>query len=433
MVRRGVSALAALLLVGAVAGCEGCRTPAPPPTSEPPPSSVTTIAAPDEGADAQKSRGVGWYPNVEADGAQRLHLAWVDADKGDVRYATTVPGGSAIEGGVVTVEAQGAAGAFLRLGLAPGGAPLLTSSHQDTRLFRLAYRPADRAAMKAAGADVDMAALPPLPTTSTKGEPVSLLGDFVAEEVGFGEGVGRGAAVGTDEQGRVIVAYHSADDRLRLARRPADVPAFSASAIGVLEKRDIDGFARGSIRARTEVLALKDGTIVVAYVHDVATDARLRVAVVKPGARAVVLEDDRGATVTVDGLLPSLSVRDGILEVAAHDTRAGAVVLRTIDLATLTWGEARDVIVHVHGVAVAARRQHGWYVLARVEGEGVFLYIVDERPAERGGVTREVRRVRLDGGGQQRDAWLDLAVRRDDRPAAVWFDADDKSLKLYAP
>ena len=47
----------------------------------------------------------------------------------------------------------------------------------------------------------------------------------------------------------------------------------------------------------------------------------------------------------------------------------------------------------------------------------------------------------LDAGTLQRqepdtgelDGWLDVAVRPDGRPAAVWFDADEKSLKLYAP
>jgi hypothetical protein len=149
----------------------------------------------------------------------------------------------------------------------------------------------------------------------------------------------------------------------------------------------------------------------------------------------VVLEDTRGATVTLDGLLPSLSLSaDGrVLEVAAHDSRAGAVLVRRVDLATLAWLPDRDELVRVAGVAVAARRAQGWYVLARVTGEGLFLYVVDERTDETGRTARDVRRVRLDGGVAQTDTWIDLAVRRDDRPAAVWFDADDKALKLYAP
>jgi len=438
MVRRGVltATLVAVLLQDAA--CEGCADRAPPPTTEPPPSSIVDVDGPRDGEGERK--GMGWYPNVEVDGASRLHLAWVDADAGDVRYAVTVPGGSALEGGIVTVDATGAVGSFLRLALLPGGAPVLSYARQDTQIFRFAWRPDDRAVMKGAGADVDSGPFPALPTSTTTGGPVALLGGFIGEEVGFGDQVGRGSALGVDKAGRIALPYYSADDRLRLARRPADVAAFAADSIGVLEKRDLDGFARSSVRVVADVAVLDDGTVVVAYAHDVVTDARLRVAVLPPGAtRATVIEDNRGATVTLDGLQARLfpTVADGrvVVDVVAHDKTARAVVRRRVDVATAAFLPDRERLVEVDGITVACRRDGGWYVLARVGGDGggVYLYVVDVTGGVDGAAASEVRRIRLGGGGRQLDAWLDVAVRPDGRPAAVWFDAEAKSLRLYAP
>lgn len=438
MVRRGVLT-ATILLTLLQAACDGCADRAPPPTTEPPPSSIVDLDVPREGEGERK--GMGWYPNVEVDGASRLHVAWVDADAGDVRYAVTVPGGSALEGGIITVDADGAVGSFLRLALLPGGVPVLSYARQDTQIFRFAWRPDDRAAMKNAGADVDSAAFPSLPASTTTGGPVALLGGFIGEEVGFGDQVGRGSALGADKAGRIALPYYSADDRLRLARRPADVAAFAADSIGVLEKRDLDGYARSSVRVVGDVVVLDDGTVVVAYANDVVTDARLRVAILPPGAaRATVIEDNRGATVTLDGLQARLfpTVVDGhvVVDVVAHDKTARAVLRRRVDVASAAFLPERERLVDVDGITVSARRPGGWYVLARVGGDGggVFLYVVEVTDGVDGGDPRsEVRRIRLGGGGRQLDGWLDVAVRPDGRPAAVWFDADAKSLKLYAP
>ena len=382
---------------------------------------------------------MGWYPNIEADEQGRLHLAWVDADAGDVRYAVTAPGGSSLAEPAVTIDALGAVGSFLRLALGPGGTPLLTYARQDTAIFRFAWRPLDRAVMRAAGGAVDAdGAFLELPTSTTTGGPVQLLAGFIGEEVGYGEQVGRGSSLTADKEGRVAIAYYSADDRLRLARRPADVAAFSVDSAGVFEKRDLDNWARGSIRVVADTVVLDDATVVVAYAHDVATDARLRMAVLPPGGKPTMIEDLRGPTVTLDGLTSRLVPRAGgaIVDVVAHDKTAGAVVLRSIDVKAVAWLPNRTRLVDVDGVAVTVPRpEGGWYTLARVPGEGVFLYVIDAGPtADDGSPTAgETRRVRLDGSSMQTDNWLDVVARKDGRPAAVWFSTAEAVLKLYAP
>ncbi len=436
-----VSVVVSVVVSAGVSACEGCERAPPPPTSEPAPSSITVIDAPETpgaaGADIASLKGRGWYPNIEADAQGRLHLAWVDADVGDVRYAVSVAGGSGLDGPIVTVDRDGAAGAYLRLALGPGGAPLLSYARQDTQIFRFAWRPADRQRMRDAGADVDVARFPELPTTSKMGGPISLSAGFVGEELGFGDGVGRGHGITADGAGRIAIAYASSDDRLRFARRPADVAAFSAESIGVLEKRDLDGFARGSVRMQSDVRVLTDGTVVVAYAHDVVTDARLRVAILKPDApRAVVIEDNRGATVTIDGLVSRIvtdtAAGPGFVDVLAHDQRAGALLRRQVDLSALAFTDVRERIIDIDGVVIPATKENGYFALARIPGEngGVFLYVVDDGV---NGAARSTRRIRLGGAHQQHDSWLDLAVRPDGRPAAVWYDVSEKSLKLYAP
>ncbi len=429
----------------------GCPGPKTPPTSEPPPQAITIVeaAAPAVVDDVartlpkkdEKRRGVGWYPNVAVTSDNRLALAWVDADRGDVRTAVTAPGGNALDGEIVSVDTDGAVGGFLRLALGPGDAPVFSYVRQDRSLLRVAWRPADRARMQAAGAAVDLAPLPPLPPAGNTGAPVAVGAGFIAEEVGFGDQVGRGSSLVVDRQGRFALAYYAADDRLRLARRPADLPAQGPASTGVLEKRDVDA-ARGSIRVLSDIVVLDDGTVVISYADDVVTDARLRVAVLGPGAdRFVVARADDGPAITLDGLQSSLHPRPvpagapRVVDVVALDKSERGVFVRAFDVDRGAFVGERERLIDVEGSAVAARAPGGWAVLARVRGEGggVFLYLVDEQADDRGRIGRTVRRIRLGGGGDQDDAWLDVAVRPDGRPAAVWFDAEAAALRLYAP
>lgn len=431
-----------LALVALAAGCPGAPTP---PTTEPPPQSVAVVAAPDAKLDPQTRKGMGWYPNVEVDDDNRLHVAWVDADVGDVVYAVSVKGASAIEGKPQPIDVDGAVGSFLRLALAPGGVPVFSYARQDESVLRLAWRAADRVVARDGGADVDLAQLPPLLTASKSGAPIQGAAGVVVEEVGFGDQVGRGSSLVTDDKGRVFLAYYAADDRLRLARRPHDVAAFGTSGLGVLEKRDLDGAAASSIRVQTDLWIAKDGTVVVSYANDVVTDARLRVAVLAPAAdgavaRPVVVEDSDGGSIAVDGLMSSLHPRDdGSVDVVRVDSSEKAVFVRNFRLAPPGFTGPREKLFDVDGKVVVERKRQGagWYALARVKpddkgGGGVFLYVVDELDKD-GKITRDVRRIRLDGGDASDNAWLDLVVRPDGRPAAVWFDPVSASLKMYAP
>ncbi|MDP2340388.1 MAG: hypothetical protein Q8O67_05480 [Deltaproteobacteria bacterium] len=415
-----------------------CTRPDAPPTSEPPPNSIAVVHAPK----APGGRGTGWYPNVEVDDDNRLHLAWVDADPGDVLYATSAKGGGAIEGAPAPVDVDGAVGGFLRLALGPGGAPAFSYVRQDHNVLRFAWRAADRARMKEAGGDVDVSPLPELPKASNQAQPIQGAPGFVVEEVGFGDQVGRGSSLALDVKGRMHLAYYAADDRLRLARRPADVPAFAAASLGVLEKRDVDPAASSSSRVLADVLITSDGTVVISYCHDVVTDARLRVAVLAPGAERFVVigGGDDGPSIALEGLISSVHARtDGGVDVTSLDKSERAAFVRTLDLTPApAWRAPRAKLFDVEGTAVIEKRADGFYGLVRVKGDGkadsggVFLYVVDDKgPSE--GMGREVRRIRLDGGGAQDDAWLDLVVRPDGRPAAVWFDQTSGSLKLYAP
>ncbi len=437
--RRGLKHWIKALALGlplALLGAGGCSRSDPPPTSEPPPQSIAVVHAP-RGA-VEGRRGTGWYPNIEVDADNRLHLAWVDADVGDVLYAQSAPGGSAIVGQPAPIDVDGAVGGFLRMALTPGGAPVFSYVRQDENVLRFAWRPGDRARMKEAGVDVDLGPLPELPRVSKQGLPIQGALGVVVEEVGFGDQVGRGSALATDAQGRLNLVYYSADERLRLARRPLDVPAFGAASLGVLEKRDIDAAASSSVRVVTDVRVLADGTVVISYCHDVVTDARLRIAVLAPGAdRAEIVnsDDDAGPSFALDGLISGLQARaDGDVDVTSLDKSERGLFVRTLGLHPAAWRGPRSRLFDVEGTAIAKKGPKGFYGLARVKGDGkadsggVFLYVVDQS-----GQGAEIRRIRLDGGGSQDDAWLDLVVRPDGRPAALWFDQASASLKLYAP
>ena len=416
-------------LLLALAQPTGCKKNQSIPTSDAAPGSVVAVAqAPADRPADEARRGVGWYPNIEVDADNRLHLAWVDADVGDVRYAVSAPGASSIEATAVEpVDVRGAVGAYLRLAVGPGGVPFLLYMHQDEKTLRLAHRPNDRAALAAAGGDIDDSPMPELGLQPVEGRPGKAAGAFVVEDVAFGSEVGRGGALVLDEQARPHVLYY-AGDQLRLARRPRDVPAFGPGGLGHWEKLDVDT-ASASPRVQTDLRILRDGTLVASYAHDVMSDSRLRMAVFPAGADGFAVFEHPGPPIELDGTLSTIVADDaGAVDVAAWHQSEGALMISHLDVKTPA-PPTRTRLLAVDGAALARRSATGTFVLARSRNDddaGVFLFEIPLAD------TAQARRTRLQAGRQD-DSWIDVAVRPDGRPAAVWYSAEKKALMLYAP
>ena len=110
------------------------------PTTVVPESSIHILASvPENRAPSKGSSrilGVGWYPQIEVDAQDRVHLAYVDADPGDVRY-TISEAGTLKFGPSEMVEEQGAVGSFLKLALVKNEIPVLSYYQQDEMTYGL--------------------------------------------------------------------------------------------------------------------------------------------------------------------------------------------------------------------------------------------------------------------------------------------------------
>jgi hypothetical protein len=382
-------------------------------TVEAAPSSMMQVSTP------AGPLGSGWYPNVEVDARGRVHLAYVDADAGDVVYRVSDPATDELSE-PVTVEHRGAVGHYLRMALAPGGAPVLLYGHQDDKSLHLAHRPADRDAMKAAGADVDTAAMPPLPERIRENLPAQADNGFVIEEVVFADDAGRGASLAVDANGRTTIVYYTVE-MLRLARRPSDVAGFGPSALGHWLKFDVDR-ARASPRTQTDIRLLSDGSTIVSYCDDAITDGRLRVATIAPDAteaRPMTMQET-GKSIDHDGAMTAVLQAGSAVEVGSWHPGT-----RTVDV--VRSGERGSLVTDVAGPAVVRRSPNGsTFVLFRTDGADAGIYLAEIPP----GATKPHDRVRL-ARGQQGDGWLDLALRPDGRPVAFWFAAERKAAWLY--
>ncbi|HEY4223033.1 MAG TPA: hypothetical protein VGO62_16865, partial [Myxococcota bacterium] len=169
-----------------------CTPPPPLPTKDASSSSISVIASPppERVTAGEARRGVGWYPAIAIDADDRVHVAYTDADLGDVMYAVS-PAGASLPGTPEPVETHGAAGGFVRLALAPGGAPVISYYHQDEHTLRVAHRPKDLAAIKKAGGDVDVT--PVADSAEHKLSP-----GWVGEDIAFGDEAGAGSALVVD-------------------------------------------------------------------------------------------------------------------------------------------------------------------------------------------------------------------------------------------
>jgi hypothetical protein len=419
-----------------------CNRHPPIPTLEAAPGSIAVVAASpaERVAAGGAKRGVGWYPNVEVDGQDRLHIAYTDADVGDLYYAVSVEGASTFAPPEL-VDDQGAAGAFVRLALAPGGAPALLYHHQDEKTLRVAHRPADVPAMKAAGAEVDDQALDP-----SQARP--LASGWVSEEIAFGEQAGVGGALHVDARGRAHVLYYVGGDRVRYARRPGDVPAWGAGGVGRWDKLDVDRRAGQSPLVISDLVALADGRVVASYCDWQVVHGHLRLAVRAPDAQApftvtAAVERPRAG---IDGASSALLPRaDGKVDVGAVRLDDGAVLVGAFDPRAPAPLAERTPVAPARGPAVLRRGADGtlWILTRDARGQGDLaagLYLVEVKGApsgaaeapERAGATDRTRRFLLEKGTQD-DPWMDLALRGDGRPVALWFSEEVKGLKLYAP
>jgi len=420
-------ALAAVALSSIALSAIACDDDKGPPIVRPTSGAVRAVAstpvdqAPVAGQDLVL--GTGWYANVEVDAADRVHLAWVDADRGDVHYTTMAAGADAPEPSVL-VEHKGAVGAYLMLALTTTGAPVLAYGQQDERTLRLAHRPADLAALAASGAVVD--ATPPAR------DPERMGADFVAEDITFGDQVGMAGALVVGRHGVPHLVYYSKGTRFRYARRAIDAPTFGPSAVGRFELVDVDLKGGSSYTMRTDLRVLDDGTVFTSYCNWTFKDATQKVAWRRPGEATFTVmawPETKGS----DGWQSTLlDERPGVL--ALFSVAIGDQVLRRaeIEIAAPRVTPVRHTILARPSAAVVRRRADGTLVvLARVNGtstedpSGVFLI---EVPVD--GPAKE--RVLLDEGAAS-DPWLDLALRADGRPVAVWTSSDHRHMRMYAP
>lgn len=418
-----------------------CKRPVTLPTTEVPAAKIHTVAdvPPDrEPAEGQtRVLGNGWYANVEVDAQDRLHLAWTDADLGDVMYAVTEPG--AVEpAAAVVVEHQGAVGSYLRLDLAPGDAPVLAYYDQDDRTLRVAHRPADLPRMAAAGARLGEKATSHEVRVLVPGErapppPETGMGEgWHGEEVAYGDNAGLAGSLYVDDEGVPHLIYYTKNERLRYATRPRGVAAFGENVLGVWHKENVDENAGGSYTMSTDVV-VADGAVIASYCHWNYVDSQLKIAIKPKDADAFRVVEASPLLRMVDGwhstLLPAADGKVDVFSVANGEAK---LLHGVLDLAAPGPLEDRATVVDRPGPTVVRRAPDGTlWVLTRALGmpnldeeAGVSLI---ELP---GGDTSKVRRYLLEAG-VGRDPWIDLALLSDGTPVAVWTSRETLSMKLY--
>jgi hypothetical protein len=437
---RGVAPLFLLTLVTLVGAC---KRPVVLPTTEVKRARLQVVAdvPPDREPSPGQTRvlGNGWYANIEIDDEDRLHLAWTDADIGDVMYAVSEPRRPR-KLHIEPVEVEGATGSYLRLALGPGATPVLSYYHQDQRTLRLAHRPGDLPRMGEAGAVLEgQGSVRREPSVLVPGEkppppPAHGMGPgWHGEEIAFGDNAGIAGSLTVDSKGYPHVIYYTKNERLRYARRPPGYAAFGETVHGAFDKRDIDEKAGGSYTMSTDLIALPDGTIVASYCHWNYVDSQLKIAVQRPGSRDFDVVEASEMLKLIDGWHSSLLPRaDGRVDVFSVATGEGQMLLGSFDPASPGPLGERQVVVDRPGASVVRRAKDGTvWVLTRGLGlpslgeeSGVWLI---ELPA--GDAGRAHRYLLEKGIG--RDPWIDLALMKDGTPVAVWTSRETLSMRLY--
>ena len=403
--------------------------------------------------------GTGWYANVEVDSQDRLHFAWVDADLGDVLYAVTDPGGTEA-GPPQPVEVRGAVGSYLQLALGKGDTPVLIYYHQDSQSLRMAHREADLQVMKAAGADVAWSpASAPKPTAKTgaqaKGAKTAgkspnevgsgkdavrkditkRMGDgWIGETITIGDNVGMASRLRIDASGRPHLIYRTKKEKLHYARRPSQLPAFGDGTMGKFEISVVDTNAGASYTMTSDLLVLQDQSLMISYCHWNYVDSSLKLAHLPAGKDSfsvLKLPMSKQVDGWHSGLLQN---RDGSIAVYSVATGDQKMYQFDLDLKKYEVPTQRQVIMERPGASIIKRSSDGTvWILTRGQGieslgekSGVWLIEIPK------GDQSKIRRKMLELGAAS-DPWIDLALRQDGRPVAVWTAPDQKSMRIYAP
>ena len=382
--------------------------------------------------------GNGWYANVEVDSQDRVHLAWTDADIGNVMYAVSPPGKLAPLS-ITTVESEGAVGSHLLLALAPGDVPMLLYYHQDRKMLRLAYRQTDLEILKSRGVAVsDKKVFKPgesveVPGVKSRNGVAGMSPGWLGEDVAHGQEAGRAGAFFIDERGRPHVAYYGAKERFRYMRRPAELAAFGEAAIGIWEKFTVDEKAGGSHTMSTSMHVDGKGNVLLSYANWNFLDSQVKLARLQEGQDTFSNEAIERMQSRVDGWHSDLiKNNDGsfsLYSVATGDEKVYRVPVRN--------GKAiiaeRSVMMDRPGHATIKRSGKDLFILTRGTGldsigeiPGVWLVTVPNENA------KNASRIILEKSPAA-DAWFDLAVRANGKPVAVWSSRVTKSVKLYAP
>ena len=406
-------------------------------------SSIYVLASvPSDREPAQGSSrvlGVGWYPQIEVDAENRVHLAFVDADPGDVRYAVSQPD-SLDFGAAQTVEERGAVGSFLKLALLKNRFPILSYYQQDDMNLRLAHRPGDLVPMQKMGIKVDLKAwqekAPSMDFPGmepAKGPHYGMGPQWHGEDVAYGDQVGQASDLFVDHEGRPHLLYFRKGKVAEYAVRPSGEAVFGVAASGRFDRMTLDAKAYASHSMTSDLWVDTDSTVWASYGSWEMTETRLRVATKQAQATAFNNFDVSPGHRSVEGWHSALMPKSGNkLEVFSLATDVDELLLGELDRSAPKPMTDRKVLVNRPGPFAAARGKDGTlWVLTRGEGmssigdeAGVWLIKIPKQG--------ETKRWMLESG-MATDYWFDLALFADGTPIAVWFSHGIKGLKVYSP
>ena len=413
------------------------------PTNVVPESSIHVLASvPENRAPSKGSSrilGVGWYPQIEVDAQDRVHLAYVDADPGDVRYAISQPG-TLNFGPSETVEEKGAVGSFLKLALVKNEVPVLSYYQQDEMNLRLAHRPGDLKRLKELGLNVDLSVWKEKAPSMVfpgmepeKGPAYGMGNKWHGENVAYGDQVGQASDLVVDQTGRPHLMYFRKGKVAEYATRPHGQPVFGVPSLGRFERTTMDAKAYASHSMTSDLWVDDAQNVWASYGSWEMTETRLRVANKKKSAAQFSNFDVSPGHRSVEGWHSALMPKAGNkLEVFSLATDVDELLWGELDRTNPKPMKDRKVLVNRPGPFAVARAKDGTlWVLTRGEGmssigDEAGLWLVKIPPSG------EKRRWILEKGAAT-DYWLDLELFTDGTPIAIWFSHGIKGLKIYSP